>query len=80
MSENDTNIFTQPLALAKLARFIAKAYAAQGTWKGKKGAKPLVSTVNSIYYLHCFFLFSLASFDASGFSVRCAVGWNLMGF
>jgi hypothetical protein len=42
MSENDTSLFTQPLALARLARFIAKAYIANGEWKGKRGLKPLV--------------------------------------
>ena len=42
MSENDHNLFTQPLALARLARFIINAHKAQGDWTGKKQDKPLV--------------------------------------
>jgi len=42
MSENDNNLFTQPLALARLARFIVKARMAQGDWMGRGKKKPLI--------------------------------------
>jgi hypothetical protein len=42
MSEHDGQLFTQPLALARLARFVITAHKAQNEWVGKRQDVPLV--------------------------------------